>query len=124
MLSARRFRPQSADGEANSWLFGILTHKLAGFERRGAVERRGRQALRLTTPPLSEEEFDDARGPLAMTALQALPADQRDAVRARVIDERPYAEVAAALKISEANARQRVSRGLAAIRTAFQKETP
>jgi RNA polymerase sigma-70 factor (ECF subfamily) len=128
MLAARRFRPERPNGEANTWLFAILLHKLAGFERRGAVERRGRRALRLETPALTEEEFDrltdeDDRAPAILAQLERLQSDQRDAVRARVIDERPYAEVAATLRISEANARQRVSRGLAAIRTAFQKET-
>jgi len=54
--------------------------------------------------------------------LDRLPAVQRDAVHARVIDERSYAELAAELRISEANARKRVSRGLAALRAELEKE--
>jgi RNA polymerase sigma factor (sigma-70 family) len=127
LLAAPRFRSEQTGGHANNWLFGILLHKLAGFERRGAVERRGRRALRLQTPALSEEEFDryaheDEDGSGLVALLDRLPEQQREAVRARVIDERPYDEVAATLRISETNARKRVSRGLAALRTALDKE--
>ncbi len=49
-------------------------------------------------------------------ALTALPEDQSTAVRARVVEERGYDEIATALRVSEPTARQRVSRGLAALR--------
>jgi DNA-directed RNA polymerase specialized sigma24 family protein len=39
-----------------------------------------------------------------------------------VVEERPYEEVAAVLKISEANARKRVSRGLAMLRAELTRE--
>jgi RNA polymerase sigma factor (sigma-70 family) len=126
-LSAERFRSARPTGEANQWLFGILLHKLAGFERRGAVERRARERLRLQTPTMSQLDFDryvsqdgDDRGILG--ALERLPRDQRDAVRARVIEELPYEQVAARLQISSASARKRVSRGLATLRTELGKE--
>jgi DNA-directed RNA polymerase specialized sigma24 family protein len=48
--------------------------------------------------------------------LEALPADQGTALRAHVLDERPYGEIAVAEGVSEAAIRQRVSRGLAALR--------
>jgi len=48
--------------------------------------------------------------------MRALPAGQRAAVRARVLDERSYEEIAATQAISPLAARQRVSRGLAALR--------
>ena len=48
--------------------------------------------------------------------LADLPPEQRDAVRRRVLDEASYAEIAGELQISQAAARQRVSRGLAALR--------
>jgi RNA polymerase sigma-70 factor (ECF subfamily) len=128
MLAASRFKPERASGEANTWLFGILLHKLAGFERRGAVERRGRRRLGMQAPVLSLDEFEavlntpSGREPSVVALLEGLPADQREAVRARVIDERSYGEVAAALQISEANARKRVSRGLAALRAALERQ--
>ena len=85
-LAAGRFRPMRPDGAANSWLFGILLNKLAGFERRGAVERRGRARLRMREPVLTAGEFEmyatqDERAPSIAAALDRLPSEQRDAVR-------------------------------------------
>jgi RNA polymerase sigma-70 factor (ECF subfamily) len=51
------------------------------------------------------------------SALDRLPANERDAVRARVIDERDYRDIADELECSESVVRQRVSRGLARVRT-------
>lgn len=125
LLAAGRFRADR--GAANNWLFGILLNKLAGFERRGAVERRGRRRLRMREPSLTSDEFERfvsevPAGPSVLGLLDRLPAVQRAAVHARVIDERSYAELAAELRISEVNARKRVSRGLAALRAELEKE--
>ena len=48
--------------------------------------------------------------------MERLPADQRAAIAAHVIDERPYGEIAGELHTSEAVVRKRVSRGLATMR--------
>ena len=48
--------------------------------------------------------------------LERLSPEQRDAIRAHVIDERPYGEIASWQGTSEAVVRKRVSRGLAAVR--------
>ena len=48
--------------------------------------------------------------------LAELPADQAAALRARVLDEREYEDIAADLACSEAVVRQRVSRGLGRLR--------
>ncbi len=50
------------------------------------------------------------------TMLAALPAAERDALVAHVVDERGYAEIAAALSCSPMVIRKRVSRGLARLR--------
>jgi DNA-directed RNA polymerase specialized sigma24 family protein len=55
---------------------------------------------------------DDAAGRLLTT----LPAEQRSAIRAHVIDERGYGDIANDLQVGEPVVRQRVSRGLAALR--------
>jgi RNA polymerase sigma-70 factor (ECF subfamily) len=57
-----------------------------------------------------------------LALLDRLPAAEREAVRGRVIDERSYPELAARLSITEASARKRVSRGLAALRAELAKE--
>ena len=48
--------------------------------------------------------------------LDELPEEQRAAVRARLVDERAYGDIALAEGVSEAAIRQRVSRGLASLR--------
>jgi RNA polymerase sigma-70 factor (ECF subfamily) len=48
--------------------------------------------------------------------LEELPAEQREALRARLLEERDYGEIAGAQGVSEAAVRQRVSRGLAGLR--------
>ena len=52
----------------------------------------------------------------ASELLDQLGADQRRAIRAHVVDERSYAEIASHEQVSEAVVRKRVSRGLAAVR--------
>ncbi len=55
---------------------------------------------------------DDA----TVTLLADLPAYQREAILAHVVDDRGYPELADELHVSEATVRQRVSRGLATMR--------
>ena len=50
-----------------------------------------------------------------------LPDDQREAVRAHVLDERPYEEIATQLGCSESVVRQRVSRGVRAMRARLKE---
>ena len=52
--------------------------------------------------------------------LAQLSTEQREAVRLRILEERPYEEVARALGISEQAARARVSRGLRALGRALE----
>jgi RNA polymerase sigma factor (sigma-70 family) len=53
--------------------------------------------------------------------LRGLPADQRDAVQARVVDERPHDEIAAELRCSQSVVRKRVSRGAQSIRVKLKE---
>lgn len=122
LLAADRYRP--GERPALAWLYGIAAHKLADSRRRGRVEDEARH--RLALEPLSIDDAGLARveelaeiGAAADTledALRSLPEGQRDAVLARVVQERPYAEIAAEMRCSEHLVRQRVSRGLRALR--------
>jgi len=58
----------------------------------------------------------------AEDALAELPDGQRAAVHARVVDGESYEAIARELSVSETVARQRVSRGLAALRMKLEKE--
>jgi RNA polymerase sigma factor (sigma-70 family) len=116
-------RQYRADGPPVAWLFGI-----AGNLWRKSLERRrvadtARRKLGITTPVdddalrsferLVDEQVVDAR-------LDGLPDDQAQAVRHRVLDDATYEEVARRLRCSPSLARQRVSRGLRALRAKEQ----
>jgi DNA-directed RNA polymerase specialized sigma24 family protein len=53
----------------------------------------------------------------AWQLIDELPPDQRDAVRAHVIEDRAYGDIAIEFSTSEAVLRKRVSRGLGALRS-------
>jgi RNA polymerase sigma-70 factor (ECF subfamily) len=119
LVSCGRFSP---GGEpAVAWLLGIARNKLRESARRRRVEDSARR--RLGMPALALEDGDLERveelaglGRRALDLLDGLPASQREAVRARVVDEREYAELASELDCSEQVVRQRVSRGLRELR--------
>jgi RNA polymerase sigma factor (sigma-70 family) len=113
----------TTEAEAAGWLFGIARRQLALYFRRGHAERRALDRLGLERPPADVEllaeieqraRLDVLRAELRF-ALETLSEPVREAVRLRVVDELPYAEVAVSLDISEQAARARVSRGLSAL---------
>jgi RNA polymerase sigma-70 factor (ECF subfamily) len=121
LAARRRFDP--AKGDALSWLYGIARHKLMKAFRRGAVEDRARKRLRMGRLVLDDEALERIEVTSHATRLlETLPEDQRAAVRARVIEERDYAEIAARTQTSESVIRKRVSRGLAGLRAQMEEE--
>jgi RNA polymerase sigma factor (sigma-70 family) len=104
----------------HSWLFGIAVKKLADYQRRGYAEDRARRRLgmeRIEPTDADLRRIESLAGDVHVAALlDELPGDQRHAVKARVMDERDYEEIAGELQISAAGVRQRVSRGLALLR--------
>jgi RNA polymerase sigma-70 factor (ECF subfamily) len=79
--------------------------------------------LQLTDEALERVEAlatADASAALIRDGLAALPADQRDAVVARVLEEQEYAEMATNARTSESVVRKRVSRGLAGLRSRLE----
>ena len=113
-------------GPAVAWLYGIARHQLAGAQRRGRVDDRARRRLGMEPVLLDDEALArvEATGREdAAAVLEHLPPDQREAVRARVLDDRDYAEIALAARTSESVIRKRVSRGLAGLR-ARMEESP
>jgi RNA polymerase sigma-70 factor (ECF subfamily) len=120
------------EAEAAAWLYSIAKNQLARYLRRGYAERRAMQKLGLERPPADHElvadiwqraQLDATRAELA-AALATLSEPVREAVRLRVVDERPYVEVAHRLKISEQAARARVSRGLTALAEVLEVAQP
>lgn len=115
-----RHRFSAGGPPARAWLFGIAVKKLADYRRRGYAEDRTRRRLGMERV---EPTDDDLRriewlaGDVEVASLvEELPGDQRHAVRARVVEERDYADIAGELRITPAGVRKRVSRGLASVR--------
>ena len=128
LAGRRRFAPER--GPAAAWLYGIARRQLVTFQRRGHVERRARRRLGMARIELTDEMLErveavaDAELAQVDVALAALPDDQRAAVHARIVEDHDYDEIAAAQAISEPAARQRVSRGLAALRAHMTRQEP
>jgi len=117
LIGVDRFDP--ALGPASGWLYGIARHKLADAQRRGVAEARARERLGMPRLQLTDEAIERIEALIdqrAVPLLDELPAEQREAVHARVIGELSYSEIARRQETSEANARQRVARGLARLR--------
>lgn len=116
-------RPQDIDVPA-AWLLGIARNKLHESYRRGKVEAAARDKLGLE--PLELDDGDLAlvdelseRDVVSQLA-DLLPPDQLQALRARVIDEMGYDEIARQLNCSEAVVRKRVSRALHTLRARME----
>lgn len=116
-----RFDP--ALGEARVWIFGIARNVLSRSLDRGRVENETRLRLKMEVLVLDDANIariNELSGSPALTALEALPDDQRVAVSGRVVEDKDYAELAEQLACSESVVRQRVSRGLRTLRSVFE----
>jgi RNA polymerase sigma factor (sigma-70 family) len=113
-------RYDASRGAPNAWLFGIVSNQLNAYRRRGAVERRAQTRLAMERQLPNGEDLERidrfSEEPVAVELLAMLPAEQREAVRERVLRERPYDEIAVDAGVPEATVRKRVSRGLATLR--------
>jgi RNA polymerase sigma factor (sigma-70 family) len=116
LVAAKRFKQGPP---ASAWLVGIARNKVAAARRREARAYEARRKLGMSRLEFDDEEIDralemlDADRTDHLAALAELSKDEREAVHARVLDERDYADIAAAHGTSQAAIRQRVSRGLA-----------
>lgn len=116
--SRKRFRDQGLG--AIGWLYGIARHQLGRFFRTGAVDARARRRLGMPEREVSADDYErieemidfEQVGRAIGQAFSTLSEEQREALTLRVIEGRPYREVAAELRCSEETARARVSRGL------------
>ena len=117
LVARRRYVP--SDTPAVGWLYTIATRRLVDFQRRGLAEMRTRQALS-SDAVLRHNNQDEPATALApdldVGLLRHLPPEQRHALRARFAEDRDYSEIAADSGSSEASVRQRVSRGINALR--------
>jgi len=124
--AADSFDPERArSSSASGWLFAIAHNTLSSSARRGRVARTARRRLGMREPlaldDLDLERIQALGDPLGLEELLAdLPGNERDAILARVLQERDYDELAADLGCSPLVARKRVSRGLNRLRKALE----
>lgn len=113
----------SGDVEASAWLFAIARRQLARYFESGRIRRGLRQRLAGGTPAATDAELERIEELASLHDLRAVLREQlgemepgqQQALWLRVVEEQPYASVAARLGISEQAARTRVSRALRAL---------
>ncbi|MEA2138994.1 MAG: hypothetical protein QOG56_2144 [Solirubrobacteraceae bacterium] len=90
----------STEPEERAWLLTIARRQIGRYLRRGVVERRALERLGATVPVVHEDDLSAIEDAAQLAELRAalgseldrLRSDQREALRLRVIEERPYAE--------------------------------
>lgn len=110
-----------------AWLFAIARNKLIDAHRHGEVQERARREIGLQPLILDDGDLERIEA-LAdeghiLGLLERLPTDQREAVRAHIIDDRGYPEIADDTQTSQMVVRQRVSRGLRRLRRMLEAQT-
>jgi RNA polymerase sigma factor (sigma-70 family) len=124
LIASRRYDPERGASVA-AWLLGIANNKLRESRRRNRVENSSRRRLGVEPVGLTDADLERVEELVGMddrlqTLVAELPAEQRNAIVARVVDERSYEEIASELSCSESVVRQRVSRGLKTLRSELE----
>jgi RNA polymerase sigma factor (sigma-70 family) len=126
MIAAARYERQG--DSAVPWLVGIARNVLGKSRRRGRVDDQARRRLGFEPLVLDDADLervpaiaDDGRGEIA-ELVRSLPGPERDALHARIVDERDYREIAEQLQCSELVVRKRVSRGLGRLRAHLEEQ--
>lgn len=117
-LVRARFRDE-AGGSALPWLLGIARNVLLSSVRHRRLEQRACERLgirdRLDEPQATAQPGEQWTAGLD-SLFDGLPVLHREAIRLRVLEDRDYAGVGAALGVSPSAARVRVHRALRALR--------
>ena len=124
--SWRRLRGLEPE-QVRGWLFTVARRQHWHYLRTARVERRALERLRIQVPVVHEDDLaliEERAGLAELRSLVAaelgtLSSGQQQALRLRVVEERPYREVASLLGITEPTARARVARGLRALTSAL-----
>jgi RNA polymerase sigma factor (sigma-70 family) len=116
ICSVARYRGED-DAAAVGWVWAIARNLLRRYYRHQKVEARARQRIGMVhaSPPETPDEqvrADPCIGERLHAALDELPADTRESVLLRMVDELSYDEIASRQGCSQSAARKRVSRGM------------
>lgn len=119
------YRPQRES--ARFWLLAIASRRIADLHRASNASLRREAKLRTEAIVLTQGDRESYAALLELEAdpaadlLAELPSLQQRALRARVLDDREYADIADSLGLSQAATRQHVSRGLSRLRKALKR---
>jgi RNA polymerase sigma-70 factor (ECF subfamily) len=124
-----QFRGSSMN-ELSGWLWSIAQSTLREHERRGDAARRGARRLGRERRALTDREIERIEELASSATLRAavarnlelLPAEQRDALRMRVVEDLPYAEIARRLGLTSSGTRTRVTRAIRDLRRMLDRE--
>ncbi len=113
--SRKRFRDEH-DGSALPWLYGIAHNVFRSSVRKRRVEYGARERLGLPVT-LIHADFEAVDESLSfpsavLRAFADLPDSERELLVLRLVEERPYKEIAQRLHCTPVAARLRVSRSL------------
>jgi RNA polymerase sigma-70 factor (ECF subfamily) len=127
-LGRSRFRPES-DGSALPWLFGIARNVLRESLRKRRVEDAARRRLgmpRFLPGDAALDAVDDRRSlsESERRAVASLAERDRELLQLRVVEERPYREIAVRLRCTPQAARHRVSRLLRELQCTLGGQQP
>ena len=106
-----------ADGSGLPWLYGIAHNVFRDSLRKRRIEDRARARLDLPRAIAPDPEYEDVERRLSLPdaaarAVAQLPDRERELLDLRVVQERPYSEIASRLRCTPQAARLRVSRTL------------
>lgn len=123
-LAARSRFVDRGTGSAVAWLLGIARN--VWLNDRRARELRADLVGPLGRAPLRDETLEAVEATASteriLALINQLPASQRDAIRAFVIEDQPYVAIAESLGCDATTLRKRVSRGLASLRANYQED--
>jgi RNA polymerase sigma-70 factor (ECF subfamily) len=127
-LCRGRFRDQGGT-PALPWLLGIAQNVLRGSLRKRRVEDAARRRLGLPRVIAPDGNFDAVDERLSLSeserrALASLPERDRELLRLRVVEERPYRDIAVRLQCTPQAARLRVSRLLRQLQCTLGGQRP
>lgn len=114
-------RARLDDASTLAWLYTVAERRLIDAARRR--ERRAPQ-IAYTDAAIPARTTEYGRGVAAAlrAALRSLPDGQRDVVVLRLLEGRPFAEIAAQVGASEAACKMRFARALRTVRDQLQEE--